>query len=40
MRRILARMEMSQLEQMPCVGYWRAPEQPDLPHPGDFVDAS
>jgi hypothetical protein len=40
MRRILATMAMSQLEQMPCVGYWRAPEQPDLPHPGDFVDAS
>jgi hypothetical protein len=40
MRRILATLAMSQLEQMPCVGYWRSPEQPDLPHPGDFVDAS
>jgi hypothetical protein len=25
---------------VPRVGYWRSPEQPDLPHPGDFVDAS
>ena len=40
MRRVLASMAMSQLDQMTCVGYWRSPEQPDLPHPGDFVDAS
>ena len=40
MHRILASMAMSQLEQMPRVGYWRSPEEPDLPHPGDFVDAS
>jgi hypothetical protein len=40
MRRILARMEMSQLDEIPQVGYWRSPEQPNLPHPGDFVDTS
>jgi hypothetical protein len=40
MRRILARMAMSELEQMPQVGYWRSPQEPDLPHPRDFVDAS
>ena len=40
MRRVLASMAMSQLEQMPSVGYWRSPEEPNLPHPGDFVDAS
>jgi hypothetical protein len=40
MRRILASMTMSQLDQMPCVGYWRSPEEPGLPDPGDFVDAS
>ncbi len=40
MRRVLASMAMSQLDQMPRFGYWRSPEEPDLPHPGDFVDAS
>jgi hypothetical protein len=40
MRRVLASMAMSQLEQMPRVGYWRSPEEPDLPDPGEFVDAS
>jgi hypothetical protein len=40
MRRILASMAMSELEQMPRVGYWRSPEEPGLPDPGDFVDAS
>jgi len=40
MRRVLAAMTVSQLEQMARVGYWRSPEEPDLPHPGDFVDAS
>jgi hypothetical protein len=40
MRRILASMAMSELEQMPQVGYWRSPENPNLPHPGDFADAS
>jgi hypothetical protein len=40
MRRILARMELSQLDLMPRVGYWRSPQSPHLPHPGEFVDAS
>jgi hypothetical protein len=40
MRRVLASMAMSELEQMPRVGYWRSPEEPDLSHPADYVDAS
>jgi hypothetical protein len=34
MRRVLASMAISQLEQMPRVGYWRSPEELDLPIPG------
>jgi hypothetical protein len=30
-------MAMSQLEQMRAVGYWRSPQEPDLPNPWDFV---
>src|SRR4051794_26965294 len=40
MRRIRASMAISQLEQMPRVGYWWSPAEPDLPHPEDFVDES
>jgi hypothetical protein len=40
MVRILASMLMSQFERMPRVGYWGSPQEPGLPHPADFVDAS
>src|SRR4051812_15933450 len=40
MRRILASLSLSRWDQMPQVGYWCSPEEPDLPHPRDFVDES
>jgi hypothetical protein len=31
-------MRLSEIDLLPRVGFWWSPNEPDLPHPRDFVD--
>jgi hypothetical protein len=40
MHKQLAEMRLSEIDLLPRVGFWWSPDEPDLPHPRDFVDES